>query len=119
MTDSGIVLEHARMSVGEDFADDLTDRIVIGAVKGFVWLWCLPALLVAFVVTWTAIGIWRGVLMVERLVRWLAGWSRPRVQAVDHRMPLLGWNPLLTAHVRHDLARPNLSRIDAPQVIEG
>jgi hypothetical protein len=54
---------------------DLTERLIAGAVKGVVLLWCAPALLVAFVLTWTAIIVWRTFLLVEAVVRRMAGFA--------------------------------------------
>jgi hypothetical protein len=52
---------------------DLSERLIAGAVRGFVTLWCLPALVVAYAATLTMIAIWRTVLLVEGLVRLLFG----------------------------------------------
>jgi len=59
----------------EDQADQevMWVRVVAGAVRIAVLLWCLPALVVAFTVTVAAIAIWRTVLVAEALLHRFAG----------------------------------------------
>jgi hypothetical protein len=102
-------LENAQTITADDY--DLTERLIAGAVKGVVLLWCAPALVLAFVLTWTAIIVWRTFLLVEAVVRRLTGFTPlaiPGAPGSRLALPQAGAWALLQGH--RGLPRANSAR---------
>jgi hypothetical protein len=75
-------LENVRPTID---AVERTERLVAAAVKGVVLLWCLPFLVLGYVLTQATILLWRAILLGEALVHWLAG-STPVEHQCGHHL---------------------------------
>jgi hypothetical protein len=90
----------------DDFNGDRTERVIVAAVKIAVMFWCLPFLVLAYLVTWFSIAVWRVALLTETFVWWLIGSTPPSHPASSMRcLAMAHTGTLAFRQTRHELSR--------------